>query len=126
MNVHKIQTLVLHDERPKSWNTFWAGIHWRKRKAERDRVHYVVRVAINPNYARMFTVPIDIDIIAYFDTTGRKKQLDSPNIVSKPYIDALIGWYIEDDSRKYVRRVSTQSEVDCDFPRVYILMTPVE
>jgi len=120
------QEVIIYKERPKSWNTFWAGTHWRKRKTERDRVYYAVRAAINPAYIKMYKTVIDIDIIVYFDTTGKKKQLDSANIVSKPYIDALIGWYIEDDSRKFVRRVSTQSEVDDDNPRIVIKLIPVE
>ena len=126
MDINNTKTLVLYEERPKSWNFYWSGVHWRKRKAERDRVHYVVRSAINPNHAEIFTVPVDINILVFYDTTGRKKQVESANIVNKPYIDALIGWYLEDDSRKYVRRVSTQSEVDNENPRVVITLTPVE
>lgn len=119
------QFLYLEDERPKSWNTYWAGTHWRKRKAERDRVHMVVREAIDPDNVQMFTVPIDITVIVYFDTTGNKKQMDSSNIASKPYIDALIGWYIEDDSPDYVRRVSTESMVDNSQPGVFIIMSAI-
>lgn len=121
-----VQTLVMPGERPRSWNEYWSGVHWRVRKDEADRVHIVVRAALDPSTVFMFDGAVDIDMIAYFTTKGRKRQLDSPNIVSKPYIDALIGWYIQDDSRKYVRRISTQSEIDNEAPRVEIIVTSVE
>ena len=119
-------SIILPEERPKSWNTFWAGTHWTKRKKEADRVHLVVRSYIDPDTAKVYDVPVDILVIGFYDTSGRKKLLDSGNIVSKPYVDALIGWYIKDDSREFVRRVSTQSEVDNNNPRTVIIIEPVK
>ena len=118
-------TIILQEERPQSWNTFWAGAHWRKRKAERDRVHLVVRASIDPDKATIYQGRVDIVITAFYDITGRKKQIDSPNVCNKPYIDALIGWYLTDDGTDFVRRVTTESLIDNDRPRVEIEIIPI-
>lgn len=124
MNEEKT-TIVLPDERPQSWNKTWSGRHWSKRKEERDRVHLVVRANIDPDQAKIYKGQVDIIISAFYDTTGRKKQIDSPNIQNKPYIDGLIGWLIKDDSPEYVRFVTTGSFVDNVNPRTEIEIIPV-
>jgi len=118
-------TIILPNERPKSWNAFWAGSHWSKRKEERDRVHLVVRASINPDKTKIYQGRVDIKITAFYDTTGRNKQIESPNVCNKPYIDALIGWYLTDDGTDYVRRVITESRIDDVNPRVEIEIIPV-
>ena len=70
----------------------------------------------------MFDCRVDILVTAYFD----KRCLDSSNIVLKIYEDALKGIVIKDDSHKYVRRVSTQSEIDRSGSRVEIEIFPID
>jgi hypothetical protein len=40
--------IILNDEQPISWNSLYAGKHWTHRKREADRVHMLVRAAIDP------------------------------------------------------------------------------
>lgn len=110
--------IVLENERPKSWNTFWAGEHWTTRKDEKDRVAWLVRSEIDPEAATVFDAPVEIEVIAYYDS----RPADSDNVCDKPYIDALIGWYIEDDSPEYVDAAITRSRLDTDNPRVEIII----
>jgi Holliday junction resolvase RusA-like endonuclease len=113
--------LVLDGERPKSWNLLYAGTHWRVRKQEADRVHLLVLAALGGRPARL-TRTVDIEIVAFF----KGKPLDSDNICGKMYIDGLIyAGLLVNDTRAYVRRFSTQSEVDRDKPRVEITIREI-
>lgn len=65
---------------------------------------------------------VEIEVVGYFD----KRPLDADNICSKIYLDSLKGWLIEDDSPKFVDRVSTASRIDKENPRVEITLSEVE
>lgn len=108
--------IVLEGERPISMNDYYSGKHWSKRSAETNRVKMLVRGQIDPDMVRPFGGPVDITMTAYF----KGNTQDSGNVCTKPYIDALIGWYFEDDSIQYVRRVTTESRKDNKRPRVEI------
>lgn len=114
-------TITIPDEKPVSWNKFYAGRHWSNRKAEADRVHALVRAFIDPD-SEPFNCPVDITITAYF----KGRVLDPDNICSKLYIDGLKGWIIADDNRRHVRGVRSVSEVDRKNPRLVIEVRPVE
>jgi hypothetical protein len=114
--------LNLKGERPDSWNGYWAGMHWTKRKAARDRVHMVVREQIDPDKAKIFDVPVHITIITYF----KNRPKDAPNVCTKPYIDALIGWYIEDDDIKHLPKVTSEAYIDKRSPRMIIEIEPIK
>lgn len=108
-------TIIIPNERPKSWNDYYAGQHWRKRQVEAQRVHAMVRAHL-PQDAAVAEQPVHITVRAYFD----KRPLDASNICAKFYEDGLIGWLIEDDSPAYVAGVTTYSLIDKEFPRVEI------
>jgi hypothetical protein len=95
--------LNLKGERPDSWNGYWAGMHWTKRKA-------------------VFDVPVHITIITYF----KNRPKDAPNVCTKPYIDALIGWYIEDDDIKHLPKVTSEAYIDKRSPRMIIEIEPIK
>ncbi len=65
---------------------------------------------------------VEVEVVGYFD----KRPLDPDNVCSKIYLDALKGWLIEDDSPKFIDRVSTASRIDKANPRVEIILTEVE
>ena len=113
--------IILEGERPWSWNKMYAGVHWSERKEEADRVHQLVfyeylKLRDDQDQLPEMLDRVDIHITAYF----KNRPLDPDNVVSKFYIDGLIGNIIEDDTRKFVRKVSVQSEVDKENPRVEI------
>lgn len=99
--------IILPNEVPMSWNKLYAGQHWRVRYDEANRVHQVVRAAIDPDEAVPFDVPVDITVTACFASS----PLDADNIIAKLYIDALKGWYLRGDSLPHVRSVTTVSVV---------------
>ena len=122
--------IILEGERPWSWNKMYAGVHWTERRAEASRVHGLVmwelqQMANLPPGAMLYKMDytpflfkekVDIHITAYF----KNKPQDPDNICSKLYIDGLVGNLIENDTREFVRRVTVQSEIDKDNPRVEI------
>lgn len=110
-------TLMLEGEQPMSWNKMYSGLHWSDRKAEADRVHLAVRVAIDPNEP-MFDKPVAITVRAYFK--NKSVQLDASNVSAKLYEDGLIDWLIKDDSPAYVRSMTTVSLLDRQNPRIEI------
>ena len=116
--------IVLENERPWSWNKLYAGVHWTKRAEEADRVHDLVGWTLREmhTYSMFINTRVDIQVVAYF----KNRPLDSDNIVSKMYIDGLKGFVIKDDTREFVRKVTTQSEVDKEFPRVEIIVEGCE
>lgn len=113
--------IVLEGERPISTNDYYTGKHWSVRSAETSRVKLLMREQIDPDTARIFDGRVDITMTAYF----KGNTQDSGNVSAKPYIDALIGWYIKDDGIKYVRRVATESRKDNKRPRVEIEVVAV-
>ena len=113
--------LIIPNERPKSWNDFYSGMHWKARKDYAEMIHGLVRSYLDPNDP-IFECRVDILVMVYFD----KYPYDPCNIPAKLYIDGLHGWWIKDDTREFVRRETTQSEIDRDNPRIEITATPVE
>jgi len=117
--------IILEGERPWSWNLMYGGKHWSKRKEEADRVHELIWATLNSDACekpkKVMDRVADIFVTAYF----KNRPQDSDNICSKLYIDGLIGSVIQDDTREFVRRVTTQSEIDKENPRVEIEITEV-
>jgi len=111
--------IILEDVRPPSWNQFYSGVHWAKRKQMADEAHILTRAAL-PRDCELFTSPVDITITVYF--SGR--PLDCDNIAAKLYIDGLCGHVLQGDSPRYVSSVTTMSLIDKEQPRVEILITP--
>ena len=113
-------TITLADERAPSWNKMYAGIHWSKRVEMIQAVWWKLYAAL-PHSAQMFAVPVDVSIVA----TYKGRTVDSDNIFSKGYIDAMKGKLIRDDDPRYVRRVTTESRHG-KANSVVIELTPVE
>ena len=113
-------TLTLPNERPQSWNKAYAGQHWTARKAEVERIRLAVRAEIDPETVEVFAGPVDVEITVFF----ADRPLDADNIPAKLYIDALKGWFIADDDRRFVRSVRTVTALDKASPRVVIRLAP--
>ena len=121
--------ITLSGERPWSWNKMYSGIHWSTRAKEAARVHELVWFEYLEKHRDLsaaappiFENRVDILITAYF----KDKIQDSDNICDKPYVDGLIGIWIADDTPEFVRRVSTQAEIDEENPRMEIEITEVQ
>jgi len=119
-----LRTIIIHGERPKSWNEFHSRKHWSVRSAESQRVHALVRSMLEPS-DRPFDVPVAIRFTVYY----KNRPQDSCNIMAKPYTDGMLakGDYehghrslLWDDDMRYVTQTTTIPRVDKDNPRVVI------
>lgn len=93
-----------------------------------------------------YTVPVSVHITAFYDTTGRNKCADIPNIDDKIFTDILIRWkttvqtvhgkristraergvwFLEDDNITYLRGV-TKSAIASNMYKVLITIIPLE
>lgn len=81
-----------------------------------------MRAAIDPDKAFIFDVPVHITWTAYI----KGRAMDSSNLCIKPYEDALIGWYIEDDSIEYVPKTSLVVVRDTGNPRLEVEIVPFQ
>lgn len=118
--------IVLEGERPSSWNKIYASRHWIFRKELADSVHRKVvreleKMGFKPMGESIFKELVDILVVAYF----KNRPIDPDNIGAKLYIDPLKFTLIQDDTRKFVRNVTTRSEIDAENPRVEITITQV-
>jgi hypothetical protein len=110
--------ITLEGERPRTWNSFYSGKHWAKRKEYADRTHAIVLAAIleqHPN-VEPFNERVRITVRSYFEN----RPQDPCNITAKIYIDGLHGRIIHDDTMEYVASVTTESHIDKDNPRIEI------
>lgn len=112
--------IVIPDERGPSWNDFYSGGHWKKRKNAKDEARQLVRAYLPPDVT-IFKERVDITVTVYFDHHPQ----DPDNICDKLWIDGLCGWVIVDDSMKYIRRTTTEAAIDKENPRVEIEVVPV-
>ena len=113
----------LAGERPISWNKFYSGMHWTKRKALADATHLVVVAAVRDQIPDVeeYKKPVNIRLVAAF----KNRPLDADNICAKLYIDGLIhAGVLVDDSPTYVRTVATTSLVDRNRPGLLISIVP--
>ena len=82
-------------------NAYWAGKHWAQRKEDADFWHYLVRSALNRQgiYKLPYKRPVEITF-----TWNDRLDIDNHAAMGKMIVDALKGWVIADDSRKYYAR----------------------
>nr|DAU66743.1 MAG TPA: crossover junction endodeoxyribonuclease [Caudoviricetes sp.] len=92
-------------------NAIYAGKHWAKRQKDSQYWHYLVREQMqNYNIPKIpFNKPVRI--IFYWNS---RLDLDNEAYKRKLIIDALKGWIIHDDSKKYIKElVDKITNEDC-------------
>ena len=80
-------------------NAYWSGKHWGKRKRDSEEVHETVRwCLIQQHIHHMDLGPVRI-------TFQHNDNLDVDNhaAIEKMIVDALKGWLIPDDNKKWYR-----------------------
>ena len=70
-------------------NKIYSGQHWRKRQETADEIHTL---------QKLFKEPVAIHL-----SYNSKLDLDNHGYLAKMIIDALKGYLIENDDRKYVK-----------------------
>lgn len=83
-------------------NAYYAGKHWAQRKQDKDEVQATVTACLLGQKVprRPFGVPAEV-VFRWNDSL----DIDNHSVLGKMILDALKGWVIEDDDRKWVTRV---------------------
>lgn len=99
-----------------SLNKYYSGTHWTIRKKDADYIHALVihELKMEEIPKEPFKKPVSIHY--WFND---RLDLSNHGAVIKMIEDALKGWVIADDSRKYVKKI-TQEFWDLDFIKVEV------
>lgn len=84
-------------------NAYYAGKHWNERKRDAEELHWIARAAMKRAGIRQKIIETPVKLTFLFDD-----GLDCSNhaIIVKAVEDAMKGWIIKDDSRKYVKSIT--------------------
>ena len=83
-------------------NAYYAGKHWKARKRDAEDLHMICRAAMaRAGAKRMFTHPVEVRF--YWDDS---LDIDNHAVLGKAFVDAMKGVLIQDDNRRWLRRVS--------------------
>jgi len=122
-------TLVLPDEKPPSWNSYYAQrLHWAQRSAMKEDALVVVTDAVNRYEATHGPIalrfPVRLSYTCYYKNAQRR---DLSNIMLKCYEDALVKCEVmPDDSTQYVAEMVVRARLDRDGgPRVEITIEEI-
>ena len=72
-------------------NAYYAGKHWSARKRDAEELHWMTRSAMRP-----------VDVTFLWDD---RLDIDNHAVLGKAIVDGMKGYILQDDNRRYVRRV---------------------
>ena len=92
-----------------STNSIYAGKHWKKRDKDKEAYRWCFQ-----QYAKKIqaiTEKVDLHFTFYFSSNTRSYDSSNCSYMGKMFEDAMVkNGILKNDSRKYVRRFTTQSE----------------
>jgi hypothetical protein len=82
-------------------NSYYAGKHWSERKRDADEMHWLVRAAMSragiPH--RCCERPVQITF-----RHNTRMDVDNHAVIEKYIVDAMKGWLLQEDSKRFYRR----------------------
>lgn len=86
-------------------NAYYAGKHWSRRKRDAEDLHALTQACMRKAKVPRKIVKGPVELRFLFDD-----RLDCSNhaVIVKGVEDAMKGWVIEDDSRKFVRKITVE------------------
>lgn len=86
-------------------NTYYAGVHWTKRRRVAEEVHELVLYSLMEQGIKrnIFKSPVEIGF-----KFNSRLDIDNHGFLVKMLIDGLKGYLIEDDNRKYVKKITQE------------------
>lgn len=88
-----------------SLNDIYSGKHWAKRKKDSEYWHLLVHSALNKQGIKkqIFQNPVSITF-----SWNDRLDIDNHAYIGKMIVDALKGYLIADDTRKYYKKLTHQ------------------
>lgn len=86
-------------------NAYYSGKHWSQRKKDAEELHMICRAAMHRAGIKKQILKNPVELTFLFDD-----NLDCSNhaVLVKAIEDAMKGWIIEDDSRRYVKSIAVK------------------
>lgn len=102
-------TLPIQVNSKLSLNSIYGGLHWGIRRKQSQKIHEIVRLSMKSQNIpqKMFEKPVDINF-----KWNSKLDLDNHGYIAKLIIDSLKGYLIQDDTRKYINRITHEYQKD--------------
>ena len=86
-----------------SLNAYYAGKHYHARKKDAEDLHAIAISAMKRARVKRELFQSQVSILFYWDDG---LDCDNHAVIGKAIVDAMKGYIIKDDSRRYVRKVS--------------------
>lgn len=86
-------------------NAYWAGKHHQQRRRDADELHEMMIAALYIAHIRKKPVTYPVDVTFMWDDM---LDVDNHAAMGKCFLDAMRGFVILDDSKRYVRSVKHQ------------------
>lgn len=83
-------------------NAYYAGKHWTQRKKDAEELHAMTLLALRNAKIPRCVLDKPIEVYFHFDDG---LDVDNHAVIAKAIIDALKGYLIPDDGRKWLRGV---------------------
>lgn len=92
-------------------NSYWSGKPWPVRKKDADDMHAVVAYALQAQGITRSLFERPVRITFWHDDN---MDIDNHAVVEKLIVDALKGWLLENDGKRWYReRISKFHDMDC-------------
>lgn len=83
-------------------NAYYAGKHWSARKRDAEELHWLTRSAMRRAGIRERMLQRPVEITFRWDD---RLDIDNHAVLGKAIVDGMKGYILQDDNRRYVRRV---------------------
>lgn len=83
-------------------NAYYAGKHWSARKRDAEELHWMTRSAMRRAGIRQRMLQRPVEITFRWDD---RLDIDNHAVLGKAIVDGMKGYILQDDNRRYVRRV---------------------
>lgn len=84
-------------------NAYYVGKHWAERKKDAETLHTLTRASFRGSGIRKAPVNYPVEVRFFWDDG---LDVDNHAVLGKSILDAMKGYVIQDDSRRFVRKVS--------------------
>lgn len=92
-------------------NAYYAGKPWPMRRQDAEALHTLAALAMRKANVQRKAVTGPVEVRFYWDD---RLDVDNHAVLGKAFLDAMKGYLLPDDNRKWVRRISHEFwERDC-------------
>lgn len=87
------------------FNAYWAGKNHHQRRRDADEMHDMMIAALHAAHIRRKPVTYPVDVTFLWDD---RLDIDNHAAMGKCFLDAMKGFVVLDDSKRYVKSVKHQ------------------